>query len=57
MAKETVTSSDLQRNIGTYLEEALRGKSITITRRGRPVAVLSPLPVETPKEKEGGTDE
>lgn len=52
MTKETVTSSDLQRNIGTHLEGALRGKSVIITRRGRPVAVLAPLPPETPKEKE-----
>lgn len=35
---------DLKQRLSMYLERAARGERITVTERGRPKAVLGPLP-------------
>jgi prevent-host-death family protein len=41
-ARETVRASDAKTHLSRLLDEVERGKTITITRRGVPVAVLAP---------------
>ncbi len=45
---ESVGTYELKGNLSKLLERVERGERITITRRGKPVAVLSPLPSEKP---------
>lgn len=40
------TACDFTRNASQYLAAAERGERITVTRNGRPVAVLSPVTQE-----------
>ena len=35
---------DLKQRLSSYLDRAARGERITVTERGRPKAVLGPLP-------------
>lgn len=39
----TVGTRELRAKLGEVLEQVRRGKAVTITRRGEPVAVLKPL--------------
>lgn len=43
---ESVGTYELEGNLAKLLDRAERGETITITRRGKPVAVLGPPPVE-----------
>lgn len=52
MSEQRATSSGVQNQMARFLDAAIAGVTTIITRRGRPVAVLAPLPAETPKEKE-----
>jgi len=53
MSTRVVTVTDFRANSASYLEALEKdAKAITITRRGRPVAVLSP-PQKLPKVKKG----
>lgn len=38
-----ITSRDLQKEIGRYIDAALSGESVVVARRGRPVVVLVPI--------------
>jgi prevent-host-death family protein len=38
---------DLKAHLSAYLERAAKGEIITITDRGRPTAVLAPLPARS----------
>lgn len=38
-----ITSRDLQKEIGRYIDVALTGESVVVARRGRPVVVLVPV--------------
>lgn len=54
MSAQVVTVTDFKANSASYLEALEKdAKAITITRRGRPVAVLSPAakPVKVLKRK------
>lgn len=42
--KDVVTVRDLRNRGGHVLDAVMRGRSVTVTRDGEPVAVLSPLP-------------
>lgn len=53
MPNKQVSSSKFQAQIAKYIDDALRGEETTITRWGRPVAVLKPI--ESQKEK-GASD-
>lgn len=35
---------ELRQNLSVYLKRVLRGETLEVTDRGRPVAVLAPLP-------------
>ena len=48
---ESVGTYELKGNLSKLLERVERGESITITRRGKPVAVLGPLSVDKPDVK------
>ena len=39
---KAVTVTDLRQHLSSYLAEVQRGRSITVTSRGRPVAALGP---------------
>ena len=45
----SVGSFEAKTHLPQLLERVERGESILITRHGKPVAVLSPAPVEEPK--------
>lgn len=42
--RDTVGIDALRRHIRRYLDRVAAGETFTITRRGRPVAVLTPVP-------------
>jgi len=39
-----VTVRELRQNLSVYLRRVERGETLSVTRRGEPVAVLGPLP-------------
>jgi prevent-host-death family protein len=39
----TVSLKDAKAGLSTYVDEAIRGEFVTITRHGKPVAALVPL--------------
>ncbi len=39
-----VTVRELRQNLSVYLRRVERGETLSVTRRGEPVAVLAPLP-------------
>ena len=41
---EPVTVRELRQNLSVYLRRVESGKTLSVTRRGEPVAVLSPVP-------------
>jgi prevent-host-death family protein len=41
---DKVTVRELRQNLSIYLRRVEAGESLSVTRRGEPVAVLSPLP-------------
>lgn len=43
---KTMTAKELKNKTGEALREASRGKKILVTRRGKPVAVISPATEE-----------
>lgn len=43
-ARDVVTVRDLRNRGGQVLDQVLRGRAVTVTRDGEPVAVLAPLP-------------
>jgi prevent-host-death family protein len=43
---EEVTVRELRNNGGQVLERVARGETLTVTRDGRPVAELRPLPAQ-----------
>ena len=45
---KTFSVMQAQHHLSSLLREVEAGRELTITRRRRPVAVLSPVPVETP---------
>ncbi len=58
MSSHVVTVTDFKANSASYLEALEKdAKAITITRRGRPVAVLSPAakPVKVKRKKAWGS--
>lgn len=42
---KTVTASDANRQFSSILRDVSRGEVITVTSRGRPVAMITPAPV------------
>lgn len=50
--KETVSSTDFQKHIAKFLDDVLRGKTILITRWGRPIAALQPVAPEDEERKD-----
>ncbi len=48
---ETVGTYELKGNLSKLLARVEQGESITITRRGKPVAVLGPPTAERPDVK------
>lgn len=42
---KTVTASDANRQFSRILRDVSRGEVITVTSRGRPVAMITPAPV------------
>ena len=48
----TVSVRELKNKLSEHLRRLEHGESITVTRRGKPVGVLSPIPAdETPEER------
>jgi prevent-host-death family protein len=45
---DSVGTYELKGNLSKLLERVERGERITITRRGKPIAVLVPPPAEKP---------
>ena len=45
---DSVGTAELKGNLSTLLERVERGERITITRRGKPIAVLGPPAAEKP---------
>lgn len=45
-ARRTVGARDLKRRLGRYLRLVRDGMHIIVTERGRPIAELSPLPLD-----------
>jgi prevent-host-death family protein len=41
---ETVGVRELRQNLSVYLRRVLEGETLKVTERGKPVAVLAPLP-------------
>jgi len=54
MSTRVVTVTEFKANAPAFLEKTERGTTVTITRRGRPVAVLNPVkkPVKKPAKKD-----
>ena len=46
-----ITSRDLQKEIGRYIDDALSGESVVVARRGRPVVVLVPIDQHSQQHK------
>jgi prevent-host-death family protein len=44
MAAGAVTVRELRQNLSVYLRRVEEGETLSVTRRGEPVAVLAPLP-------------
>lgn len=44
MATHTVTVRELRQNLSVFLRRVERGETLSVTNRGRAVAVLAPLP-------------
>lgn len=44
MATGTVTVRELRQNLSVFLRRVRDGETLSVTNRGRPVAVLAPLP-------------
>lgn len=44
MAVASVTVRELRQNLSVYLERVGSGETLSVTKRGTPVAVLAPLP-------------
>lgn len=44
MAAATVTVRELRQNLSVFLRRVQDGETLSVTNRGRPVAVLAPLP-------------
>ena len=47
MKKSAVGSRELKTRLGTYLRRVQQGETLVITERGRPIAELKPISVET----------
>jgi len=47
-----MTVADTKAQLSALLADVERGETVTITRHGRPVAILAPLPA--PKRRQGG---
>lgn len=48
----TVSVRELKNKLSEHLRRLEHGESITVTRRGKPIGVLSPIPEsETPEER------
>jgi prevent-host-death family protein len=47
MKKSAVGSRELKTRLGKYLRKVQQGETLVITERGRPVAELKPISVET----------
>lgn len=45
--KRTVGVRELRQNLSKYLRRVQKGESLEVTERGRPVAMLTPLPETT----------
>lgn len=44
MASDTVTVRELRQNLSVFLRRVQDGETLSVTNRGRAVAVLAPLP-------------
>lgn len=44
MTRQAVGVRELRQNLSVYLRRVERGESLVVTDRGRPVALLGPLP-------------
>ena len=42
--RNSIGTGELRQNLSVYLRRAEAGETLEVTRRGRPVAVLGPLP-------------
>lgn len=42
--KKTIGSYEAKTNLPSILERVSKGECITITRRGQPIAIISPVP-------------
>jgi prevent-host-death family protein len=48
---DTIGAFEAKNRLGELLERAANGESIVITKRGRPLAVLGPVPAPRPRDK------
>lgn len=48
---DTIGAFEAKNRLGELLERAAKGESIVITKRGRPLAVLGPVPAIRPRDK------
>ena len=53
MAEKTYSVAEARQNFARLIRSAERGKAIEITRRGEPVAVLSPRRSTSPSRRSG----
>ena len=49
--QKTVGARELKTRLGTYLRQVQKGTTLIVTERGRPVAELRPLSIETQGEE------
>lgn len=47
----SIGAFEAKNHLGELLERAAKGESIVITKRGRPLAVLGPVPPQKPRDK------
>lgn len=48
---DKIGAFDAKNRLGELLERAAKGESIVITKRGRPLAVLGPVPAPKARDK------
>ena len=53
----SISSTDARKHISTLLDQVARGKTILITRRGRPAALLAPPPMNDHKDVQQAIEE
>lgn len=55
--KKTIGSQEAKINLSSLLDKVAEGQSFTITKREKPIAILSPVPLSEYETLEGTVDQ